>query len=56
LSRASWGNVKSFPNELSITDENRKYTVIEKLCETLSLSGNIGEIEDGLVAHVHISL
>lgn len=56
LSRASFRNVASFPNELPITDENRKYKVIEKPCEILSLSGNIGEIEDDLVVHAHISL
>ena len=45
LSRASLRNVESFQNILPITDENRKYTVIERPCEILSLSGNIGEIE-----------
>jgi predicted DNA-binding protein with PD1-like motif len=56
LNRASLRNVKSFPNELPITDVNRKYKVIEKPCEILSLSGNIGEIEDNPGVHAHISL
>jgi predicted DNA-binding protein with PD1-like motif len=51
LSRASLRNVESLPTELPITDENRRYTVIEKPCEVLSLSGNIGEIEENSVAH-----
>ena len=56
LSRASLRNIKCFPNELPITNVNRKYTVIEKTCEILSLSGNIGEIEDSPMVHIHISL
>jgi len=56
LSRASLRNVESLPNELPITDENRRYTVIEKPWEVLSLSSNIGEIEDTSVVHAHITL
>lgn len=59
LKGATLRNVKSFPDQFPITDDNRMYTRLEGPLELLSISGNISTRLDGTLhihAHVAVSL
>lgn len=54
LNRAVFRNVVEFPEKYPVTPQNRLYYVVEKPLELISLSGWIGENEDGSpLIHAH---
>ncbi len=57
LKSAVLRNVKSFPKQFPITDENRKYTPVEGPLELLALSGNLARNRDGsFMVHLHATV
>jgi len=57
LKSAVLRNVKSFPRQWPITDENRQYTPVEGPLELLALSGNLARNPDGsFMVHLHATV
>lgn len=57
LKRLKLRNLKTFPKQFPVKDENRFYRVIEKPFEILALSGNIAQKDTGeVVIHAHIAV
>ena len=57
LQRAVLRNVKSYPKQWPITDENRQYTAVEGPLELLALSGNLARNPDGsFMVHLHATV
>jgi len=56
LKRALLRNVKRFPDNLPITDEDRLFREFEGPLEILSLSGNISRQEGEAIVHGHITV
>jgi len=56
LSQVTLRNVRLFPDEFPITDQNRVYTPKKEPLEVLSLSGNISQRDGEVHVHCHITV
>jgi predicted DNA-binding protein with PD1-like motif len=56
LKKALLRNMKRFPGQLPVTDEDRLYKTFEGPLEILSLSGNVSCQDEELVLHGHITV